>query len=134
MDALLKRNWDVTVLTRDPARAADFRARAVKIVTGDVTVPRFQEAMSRADVVFHIAGWLELGIRGAARMFEVNPTSTGNVLSMARKENVGRLVYTSTAGVFAPATTDGPATESSRSGSRSTIRTCDRRSRRTSSR
>jgi dihydroflavonol-4-reductase len=113
VDALVRRDWDVTVLTRDPARAADFRARGVNIVTGDVTVPRFQEALSRADVVFHVAGWLELGIRDAARMFEVNLTGTGNVLSMARKENVGRVVYTSTAGVFAPATTDRPATESS---------------------
>ena len=109
----MRRDWDVTVLTRDPARAADFRARGVKIVVGDVTVPRFREAMSRADVVFHIAGWLELGIRDAARMFEVNLTGTGNVLSMARKENVGRVVYTSTAGVIAGATTDRPATESS---------------------
>jgi dihydroflavonol-4-reductase len=113
VDGLLRRDWDVTVLTRDPARAADFRARGVKIVAGDVTVPRFQTAMSRADVVFHVAGWIELGIRDARRMFEVNLTGTGNVLSMARNENVGRVVYTSTAGVFAPATTDRPATESS---------------------
>lgn len=67
--------------------------------------------MSRADVVFHAAGWLELGVRDVRRMFEVNVTGTANVLSIARKENVGRVVYTSTAGVFAPAPPEHPATE-----------------------
>lgn len=67
--------------------------------------------MSGADVVFHVAGWLELGIRDVPRMHEVNFAGTRNVLSMARQENVGRVVYTSTAGVFAPTSTDQPATE-----------------------
>jgi dihydroflavonol-4-reductase len=113
VDLLLRRDWDVTVLTRDPLRAADFRSRGVTIVAGNVTVPRFDAAMSLADVVFHVAGWIELGVRNVERMYEVNFAGTRNVLSMARKENVGRVVYTSTAGVFAPATMDQPATEAS---------------------
>ncbi len=69
--------------------------------------------MSRADVVFHAAGWYEAGVRDARRMLDVNVAGTGNVLAMARTENVGRVVYTSTAGVFAPTPTDLPATEES---------------------
>ena len=113
VDALLRKDWAVTILTRDPARAEEFRPRGASVVAGDVTRPTFHGAMARADVVFHIAGWLELGIRDAARMHEVNVEGTRNILSMARKENIGRVVYTSTAGVFAPATTEHPATESS---------------------
>lgn len=113
VDALLQRDWEATILTRDPVRAEEFRPRGAKIVSGDVTRPTFQSALSRADVVFHVAGWLELGIRDVPRMYEVNLAGTRNVLSMARKENVGRVVYTSTAGVFAPAATNRPATESS---------------------
>lgn len=110
---LLDRGWDVVVLTRDPARAKDLEARGARIVPGDVTRPNFGAAMSGSDVVFHAAGWLELGVTDVQRMFEVNRTGTENVLSIARKGNVGRIVYTSTAGVFAPTPRDRPATESS---------------------
>ena len=113
VEALLQRGWDVAVLTREPARAKDFGARGAQIVPGDVTRPNFQAAMSRADIVFHVAGWYEAGVRDVGRMFEVNLNGTRNVMSMAREENVGRVVYTSTAGVFAPTPKDRPATESS---------------------
>ncbi len=83
------------------------------LVVGDVTRPRFQAAVSRAEVVFHVAGWYEAGVRDARRMLDVNVTGTGNVFSLARTENVGRIVYTSTAGVFAPTPKDPPATEES---------------------
>ncbi|MGI0148419.1 MAG: NAD-dependent epimerase/dehydratase family protein [Thermoplasmata archaeon] len=113
VDALLGKGWDVSVLTRKPARAKDLEARGARIVPGDVTLPTFQAAMSGANVVFHAAGWFELGVTDVRRMFEVNRTGTANILSIARKENVGRVVYTSTAGVFAPAPVGLPATESS---------------------
>ncbi len=56
--------------------------------------PTFGPAMARADVVFHAAGWYEMGVRDVRRMFDINVTGTGNVLSAARKENVPRVVYT----------------------------------------
>src|SRR2546428_4113259 len=46
-------------------------------------------------------------------MLDVNVTGTAIVLSLAGTENVGRVIYTSTAGVFAPASKDHPATEAS---------------------
>src|SRR6266508_4321979 len=113
VDVLLHGGWEVSVLTRDPARGKDLEARGVNLVVGDVTRPRFQAAVSRAEVVFHVAGWYETGVRDARRMLDVNVTGTGNVLSLARTENVGRVVYTSTEGVFAPASKDHPATEAS---------------------
>src|SRR2546425_391645 len=45
-------------------------------------------------------------------MIDVNVTGTANVLAAARRENVGRVVFTSTAGVFAPTPRDRPVTES----------------------
>lgn len=109
----MNQGWEVAVLARDPVRGKDLEARGVQIVSGDVTHPNFQGAMSRADVVFHVAAWYKAGVRDAQRMFEVNLNGTRNVLSMAREENVGRVVYTSTAGVFAPIPKDRPATEAS---------------------
>lgn len=113
VDRLLADGGSVSVLTRDPAGAKDLAARGVEIVPGDVTRPLFAKAMSRADVVFHAAGWFETGVRDVGRMFDINVTGTANVLSISRKENVGRVVYTGTAGVFAPVHRDRPATEAS---------------------
>lgn len=111
--ALLRKGWDVSVLTRDPARGHDLAAEGAKILQGDVTRPTFGSAMSHADVVFQVAGWLDLGVWDVHRMFDVNLTGMTNVLSMARKANVPRIVYTGTAGVFAPTAPGSPATETS---------------------
>ena len=113
VDALLAEGWEAAVLTRDPRRAKDLAARGVSVVEGDVTRPRFHAEAGRADVVFHAAAWFDFGVRDGRRMFEVNVTGTGNVLSIARKEGVPRIVYTSTAGLFAPAPRERPATEAS---------------------
>ena len=112
VEALLARGWEVSVLTRDRARAKDLEARGVRIVVGDVTRPAFGSGLSHADVVFHAAGWFELGVRDARRMFDVNVTGTANVLTLARRENVPRIVVTGTAGVLASPGSHGPLTES----------------------
>jgi len=116
VDVLLTDGWEVSVLTRDESRAKDLEARGARLVPGDVTRPRFHAAIGRADVVFHAAAWFEIGTRDVRRMLDVNVTGTANVLSIARKEGVGRVVYTSTAGLFAPAPPGSPATESSTPG------------------
>ncbi len=113
VDLLLAEGWEVTVLTRDPSRPKDLGACGARIVFGDVTRPPFDAAMSHADVVFHVAGLYEIAFRDPGRVREVNVTGTSNVLASARRENVGRIVFTGTAGVFAPTPRDRPATESS---------------------
>jgi dihydroflavonol-4-reductase len=113
VDILLRDGWGVTVLTRDPTRAKDLEVRGAHIVPGDVTRPGFEAAMSRTDVVFHVAGLYEIAFPDSHRIHEVNVTGTANVFAAARRQNVGRIVFTGTAGVFAPTPRDRPATESS---------------------
>ncbi len=114
VDALLAEGWEVTVLTRDRARALDLEAQGVKVVEGDISIPtRFAASLAGADVLFHVAAWFEIGVREGRRMFDVNVSGTGNLLALARKEHIPRIVYTGTAGVYAPAPQDHPATEAS---------------------
>jgi len=113
VDGLLQKGWDVAVLTRDPSRAKDLESRGIELVAGDVTRPTFDAAMSRADVVFHAAGWFEMGVRDVRRMFDINVAGTANVLASARKQRVPRVLYTGTAGVFAPNSLNHPSTEAS---------------------
>ncbi len=113
VEALLARGWDVTVLTRDASRARSFEARGVRIVEGDVTRPDFASEMAHSDVLFHLAAWFELGVRDDRRMFDVNVTGTANLLTLARREGVPRIVVTGTAGILAPEPWGQPITEAS---------------------
>ncbi|HKZ90403.1 MAG TPA: NAD-dependent epimerase/dehydratase family protein [Thermoplasmata archaeon] len=114
VEGLIAHGWQVAVLTRSAERARALFDDRAWVVEGDLTRPNFHAELARTDVVFHAAGWIELGVRDGRRMLDVNVTGTANLLSIARKEGVPRIVYTDTAGVFAPAPVDRPATEESR--------------------
>ncbi len=69
-----------------------------------------REAMRGADLVFHNAGWYELGVTSKARpaMHAVNVEATETILGLARQQDVPKIVFTSsttalgdTAGVLA---------------------------------
>lgn len=93
--ALIRRGWQVTVLTRS-GTSPDPAATGVK---GDVTDKEsMRAAMSGTDVVIHNAGWYELGISTSAKamMTAINVQGTANVLSLATGLKIPRIVYTST--------------------------------------
>lgn len=112
VDALLAGGWEVWALVRDPARAAHLATRGVRLIPGDVRRPDFVHELAGVDVLFHHAGWFEVGVQDYQAMYDVNVAGTANVLALARQENVPRIVVTSTAGLF-PGSRDRPATESS---------------------
>jgi dihydroflavonol-4-reductase len=58
--------------------------------------------MTGADVVFHCAGWYEIGLSSSAaqRMEQINVDGTENVLGLAVELAVPKIVYTSTAAVL----------------------------------
>jgi nucleoside-diphosphate-sugar epimerase len=97
---LIDRDYDVTCLVRSLERAADLQELGVTLVKGDITAPEtMRQGMAGADVVFHCAGWYEVGLPpGAApRMERINVDGTENVLDLAVALDVPRIVYTSTA-------------------------------------
>jgi dihydroflavonol-4-reductase len=110
VDALLVRGWEVSVLTREPARAERLATRGVRVVRGDVLRPDFGNELAGIDVLFHCAAWYEVGARDRLAVSDVNLKGTANVLSLARREAVSRTVYTSTAGLF-QGSRPSPATE-----------------------
>lgn len=112
VDALLARGWEVAVLSRDPSRAQAHAARGVRVVRGDIRRPDFGNELAGIDVLFHCAAWFEVGARDREGVSDVNVNGTANVLALARKELVPRIVYTSTAGLF-PGSQASPATEAS---------------------
>jgi nucleoside-diphosphate-sugar epimerase len=93
---LVEGGWDVTALARSPDRTPALRKLGVTIVPGDVTEPSsLGGPMARADAVFHLAAWYQLGEKDRMKMVQINVKGTENVLGAARGAGVDRIVYCS---------------------------------------
>jgi dihydroflavonol-4-reductase len=100
--AMLHRGWEVTALVRrtDTTPVRLLRQAGVKLVVGDVATSErglLREAMRGADLVFHNAGWYELGLRAKDRpaMYAVNVEGTDTILGLARQMDISKILYTS---------------------------------------
>jgi dihydroflavonol-4-reductase len=103
--ALMRRGWGLTVLAREPegAAARALKAAGAEVVPGEVTGGEreraaLREAMRGAEVVFHNAGWYELGVAANQRaaMRAINVGGTEAVLRLAAELGVPKILYTST--------------------------------------
>jgi nucleoside-diphosphate-sugar epimerase len=99
----LGQGWQVNLLTRMPESVyvRALRAEGVNIIQGDLTEPptlRTALEISQPDLLFHNAGWYELGIpkRLWARMWEVNVEGTERMLTLAAEYEIPKVVFTST--------------------------------------
>lgn len=98
----LQHSGKVFVLSRHP-EAPEARALALagaRLLLGDVTdrdQTRAALDVARPSLVFHLAGWYELGIARSRRrrMRAVNVDGVETVLSLAAEAGVGRVVYCS---------------------------------------
>jgi dihydroflavonol-4-reductase len=101
--AMLHRGWEVTALVRqtDTTAARLLRQAGVKLVVGDLLAierSALLESMRGVDLVFHNAGWYELGLAARDRpaMHAVNVDATDTILGLAVLLAVPKIVYTST--------------------------------------
>ena len=91
---------DVVALVRDPARAAGLTARGVQLVQGDLDdTAALDRLCAGADGLFHVAGWYKVGSRTPLQGGRVNVDGTRHVLDAARRNDVPRVVHTSTLAV-----------------------------------
>src|SRR2546422_4888556 len=98
---LVETGWQVTALARSPERGATLRELGVTLVPGDVTEPSSLSGPSaKADAVFHVAAWYQLGATDRTRMFQANVKGTENVLAAAAEAGVPKVVYCSSVAVL----------------------------------
>jgi dihydroflavonol-4-reductase len=96
VERLLEEGWDVTALVRSPDRAARIRERGASLVIGDITEPMtFEDAMTGADAVFHLAAYYALGVDDREQMMRINVGGTEAVLGAAGHAGVPRIVHCS---------------------------------------
>ncbi len=110
---LLKEGYDIRLLVRSADKAADIGLSAGSIIIGDVTnMPSVKRAMEGCTHVFHLAAYARPDAKDTTVFRRVNVEGTHNVLEAALAQGVERVVFTSTAGIFAATGPDDDAVES----------------------
>ncbi len=72
-------------------------------VFGDVTDPdSLEKAFAGADIVYHLAGIIEVNVGNEENTYRVNVDGTKNVVAACKKCGVRRLVYASSVDAFPP--------------------------------
>jgi nucleoside-diphosphate-sugar epimerase len=111
---LADRGDRVRALVRDPARAAPLGAASIEVVRGDLTDrASLERALGGVDVVYNIAAlYREAGL-SAAEYRAVNATAVADIVELAGRAGVRRVVQCSTVGVHGdvehpPANEDAP--------------------------
>ncbi|MBF2078968.1 MAG: NAD-dependent epimerase/dehydratase family protein [Synechococcales cyanobacterium T60_A2020_003] len=99
--ALCDRGDTVTALVRKTSNCDRLAEYPVNFIYGDITDrDALRQGMAGADVVFHAAAYVELGLVDEAKMARVNVDGTRAVLETAKELGIPKMVYCSTIGVF----------------------------------
>lgn len=99
--ALLTKVYSVRALVRKSSDLSRLENLDIEIVYGDITdKSSLEEAIKDIDMVFHIAAYVELGLVDEDKMRKINVEGTRNILEVAFNNNIQKMVYCSTIGIF----------------------------------
>jgi nucleoside-diphosphate-sugar epimerase len=102
---------EIRILVRKDPDLRVFDRSNITAIRGDINDPdSVQKAMRGVDRVYHMAAYARLWAKDPDTFRKVNVEGTLNVLTAAAEAGVGKIVYTSTAGVIGPSK-DKPMTE-----------------------
>ena len=93
---LIDRGYEVKSLVVDEKEKDILQGLNTEIVIGDVTkLETLVTAFEGADIVFHLAGIIEIGSGNKKKVHEVNVNGSKNVVAACKMAHVKKLVYTS---------------------------------------
>jgi len=94
--ALLRAGWQVRVLARGGSDRSNLKALPLEVAEGDLAdVASLQRALVDCTGLFHVAADYRLGARDPSQLYRTNVEGTRNILNVARRVGVRRIVYTS---------------------------------------
>lgn len=112
--ALAEQGADLRLLVRSNSNTKNIADLKADLITGDLRDPvSLEEGIAGCDVVFHVAADYRLWVRDPEEMYRANVEGTRAILAAARKNNVRRLVYTSSVATMGFSSNGQPADESS---------------------
>ena len=93
---LAEQGADLRLLVRSTSDLQNVEGLKADRVTGDLrSAPSLEKAVSGCDVVFHVAADYRLWVKDPEQMYRSNVEGTRSLLEAARKNDVRRVVYTS---------------------------------------
>ena len=105
--SLLEKNYSVTIIdnfSNSTKKSISHLIQAgVKVIDGDImNFQDMQEAVKTKDIVIHLAAKISVpeSIRNPSETFEINVNGTKNVLIACEKNNVKKLIVSSSAAVY----------------------------------
>jgi len=112
--ALAEQGADLRLLVRSNSNTKNIADLKADLITGDLRDPvSLEEGIAGCDVVFHVAADYRLWVRDPEEMYRANVEGTRAILEAARKNNVRRVVYTSSVATMGFSSNGQPADESS---------------------
>lgn len=100
---LVKRGYIVNALYRSESKAKSIKHKNIHLFKGDITdIRSIENAMVNCDYVFHMAAYAQVWSKKSDTFYKINYTGVLNVLDVAEREGVKKIIVTSTAGVFGP--------------------------------
>jgi dihydroflavonol-4-reductase len=112
--ALAERGADLRLLVRPNSNTKNIADLEADLVTGDLREPAsLEKGITGCDVVFHVAADYRLWVRDPNQMYRANVEGTRAILEAARKNNVRRVVYTSSVATIGFTSNGLPADENS---------------------
>ena len=112
--ALAEQGADLRLLVRSNSNTKNIADLKADLITGDLRDPvSLEKGIAGCDVVFHVAADYRLWVRDPEEMYRANVEGTRAILAAARKNNVRRLVYTSSVATMGFSSNGQRADESS---------------------
>src|SRR5437773_8464234 len=112
--ALAEHGADLRLLVRPNSNTKNITGLKVDLVTGDLRDPAsLEKGIAGCEVVFHVAADYRLWVRDPDEMYRANVEGTRAILEAARKNSVGRVVYTSSVATMGFTSNGQPADENS---------------------
>jgi len=109
---LANKNYEVNALVRDLESDKIPRHKNITLYKGNICeYESLHDAIVDCDYVFHTAAFTDLKCNKIDDFYETNVVGTTNVLKASLKENVKKVIYTSTLSVFGPSLYQVPITE-----------------------
>jgi len=111
---LAEQGAELRLLVRPTSELRNLDGLNADRVVGDLRDPAsIAKALSGCDVAFHVAADYRLWVRDPEAMYRSNVEGTRSLLEAARKQNVRRIVYTSSVATmgFAPGSSTGKAAD-----------------------
>jgi len=105
---------NLRLLVRPTSNLKNLEGLKAETATGDLRdAASLEKAMTGCDAVFHVAADYRLWLRDPAEMYRSNVAGTRAILEAARKNNVQRVVYTSSVATVGFTSNGQPADEDS---------------------